>query len=282
MFNKLISINKVLSPKSKEILQKMTEALEGSGLGLKGKSLANCSITEIYTSLSQAIRKTITPQWQKTNQAYRDAGAKQTFYFSMEFLMGRLSGNNIDNLGLNNEVAEIISYLKATNPALTNTDDVRNELERIEQDWGLGNGGLGRLAACFLDSGATLRLPLHGMGLWYDYGIFEQHIQNGYQTETPDEWSAGSMPWIIKDDSSKVTVKFGGNMSPEHGKMKIEGYDSVEMVPFRAPVPGFSKEGNPNINTLTLWRVNPRSSAVNFDSLNNGNYHDAYSRVIKS
>ncbi len=280
MHKKLIAISKQLSPKSQQIITMMNNYISDSGLTLKGVSLANCSIHELYTALTHAIRKSIMPQWANTLNAYNKQDAKQVFYFSMEFLMGRMTGNNIANLNLNKELQEIVDFLKAVNPKLANSTDAKNELEKIEEDWGLGNGGLGRLAACFLDSGATLRLPLHGMGLWYDYGIFKQEIRDGHQTEQPDVWGDNAMPWMIKNNSGAVAVKFGGHMSVEHGKCEIKGYESVAMVPFIAPVIGYSSDGKPNINKLTLWKVNPQSGAINFPAINSGDYHGAYRNVI--
>lgn len=269
-----------LSQKSKEIISLMNDYIVDSGLALKGVSLENCSTPELYTILTQAIRKTIMPQWAQSLNSYEQNNAKQVFYFSMEFLMGRMTGNNIANLNLTNELQEIVNFLKKVNPNLAESKDAKNELEKIEADWGLGNGGLGRLAACFLDSGATLRLPLHGMGLWYDYGIFKQEIINGYQTEQPDIWSNNAMPWMIRDNEGSVKVKFGGHMFIEKGKCDLHGYESVEMVPFTAPIIGYSADGKPNINNLTLWRVNPQSEAINFPNINSGDYHNAYKNVI--
>lgn len=280
MYNKLIAITKQMSPKAKQILEIMQNYMSDSGASLKGATLNNCSIPELYVALTHALRRTIMPQWSKTLNAYKEQDTKQVFYFSMEFLMGRMTGNNIANLQLNNEVQEIVNFLKDINKNLTANIDANDELERIEHDWGLGNGGLGRLAACFLDSGATLNLPLHGMGLWYDYGIFKQEILDGHQTEQPDIWGDTAMPWMIKDDSGTVKVKFGGHMFIEKGKCELKGYESIEMVPFLAPVIGYSSDGKPNINSLTLWRVNPQSGAINFPDINSGNYHNAYRNVI--
>lgn len=280
MNNKVISISKTLSPKAQQILTMMNNYISDSGLALKGASLENCSTTELYTALTQALRRTIMPLWAKTLNTYKEQNAKQIFYFSMEFLMGRMTGNNIANLKLNSEVQEIVNFLKEINPNLANSADAKNDLERIENDWGLGNGGLGRLAACYLDSGATLRLPLQGMGLWYDYGIFKQEIRDGHQTEQPDVWGDNAMPWMIRDDNGTVKVKFGGHMFIEKGKCGLRGYESVEMVPFLAPVIGYAADGKPNINSLTLWRVNPQSGAINFPDINSGDYHNAYRNVI--
>ncbi len=280
MYNKLIAITKTLSPKAQALINKMNSVFQNSGMGLSGIDLSNCSKEELYLALTTALKNTIAPQWNKTLNTYKEQNAKQVYYFSMEFLMGRMTGNNIDNLGINNELEELLEHLKTINPNLRDTPDLRNELERIEADWGLGNGGLGRLASCYLDSGATKRFALHGQGLWYDYGIFKQNILDGYQTELPDEWQEGAMPWMIRDDRNKVLVKFGGFVANEKGRTDLKGYTGVEMVPFRAPVIGFSKDENPTINTLTLWRVNPQSSAINFPEINHGNFHGAYEKVL--
>jgi glycogen phosphorylase len=281
MLNKKIIAQKTkLSPEATKIVKGISEYFNTSALGLFGKDINTASVEDIYSALAYTIRKEISLQWNNTQKTYLNHDVKQVYYFSLEFLMGRMTGNNIDNISLNNSVNEALNYIKSINPNLKNIENPRNEIERIEENWGLGNGGLGRLAACFLDSAATLKLPLHGMGLWYDYGLFQQKILGGYQQEQPDLWADTASPWISKNDAKKIKIHFGGYIDSNDNKLK--NYEQVEMVPFHVPIIGLSKENNPNINTLTLWRVSNKTHTLNFSAINKGDFHEAYQSKIKS
>ena len=157
-------------------MKKYTETIKFLLKSEFGKSLENASEQEIYYALSKTIMTEVTENWSATKATYR--GKKQAFYLSAEFLMGRALGNNLMNLNLYHEIQEELKELGVN----------LNVLEETEEDAGLGNGGLGRLAACFLDSAATMNVPVHGYGIRYDYGIFKQYFENGFQKETADHW----------------------------------------------------------------------------------------------
>lgn len=191
-----------------------------------GKTLEQASNQEKYQALSKAVMAELTDQWAKSTETY--SKHKQAFYLSAEFLMGRALGNNLMNLKLYHEMEET---LKAVGIDL-------NALEEAEEDAGLGNGGLGRLAACFLDSAASMNVPLHGYGIRYDYGIFKQYFEDGFQKEKPDEWLKYGDPWSVRREDEAVVVSF------------TDG--DVKAVPYDTPIIGY---GTNNINTLRLWKA---------------------------
>ncbi len=219
-----------------------------------------------FSSLAIAIRDRLVERWIMTQQGYHKANKKRVYYLSMEFLIGRLLGNNIYNLGLAKEVTEAMEDFGY------NLDDVRNE----ESDAGLGNGGLGRLAACFLDSMATLGIPAHGYGIRYEYGIFNQKIVNGYQVETPDEWLKLGNPWEFARPEYSVKVKFYGHVqthADKNGKLNFEWVDTQDVMatPYDTPVPGYR---NDVVNTLRLWSARG-SEEFDFEYFNDGDYEKA-------
>ena len=184
----------------------------------------------------------------------------------MQFLMGRILGNTVMNLMMYDEIKGAFDELGID----------YNRIEDMEPDPGLGNGGLGRLAACFLDSLSTLQLPAYGCGIRYHYGIFEQKIENGYQVEVPDNWLEHGDPWAIKRNDYTIEVKFGGNVraveKPEGGYRFVqENYHSVIAVPYDYPVVGY---GNNTVNTLRLWDAKPKNE-FDLKSFNEGNYQKA-------
>ena len=193
-----------------------------------GKHLENASEQEIYYALSKSIMSEIVDNWEKTRVTY--AKEKQAFYFSAEFLMGRALGNNLMNLNLYHDIETELNALGIN----------LNKLEEIEEDAGLGNGGLGRLAACFLDSAATMNVPLQGYGIRYDFGIFKQYFENGFQKESADHWHKNGDPWSIRRIEEAVIVHF------EDG--------DILAVPYDTPIIGY---GTNNINTLRLWKSEP-------------------------
>ncbi|MBU5483275.1 glycogen/starch/alpha-glucan phosphorylase [Clostridium sp. MSJ-11] len=198
-----------------------------------GKSLAKAKNYEKYNALSKAIMETIIVNWEETESAY-DKG-KQAYYLSAEFLMGRALGNNLMNLGIYDEVEEVLKELGI---------DI-NEIEEAEEDAGLGNGGLGRLAACFMESAATKNLPLTGYGIRYSYGLFKQSFIDGFQVEEEDDWLKYGDPWSIRREEDTVIVEFAD------GKVKA--------VPYDTPIIGYSTK---NINKLRLFKAEP---LVDFD-----------------
>ncbi len=197
-----------------------------------------------YLALSSLIKDYSAENWMKTNKTYREKGNKQVYYFSMEFLIGRLLKSNLINLGIEKECREALDEIGIN----------FNELEEAESDAGLGNGGLGRLAACFLDSMASIGMPGHGCGIRYRYGLFEQKIVNGYQAEIPDNWLREGNVWETRKDDKAVIVKLGGNITPSmiNGRLNFvhENYTAVKAVPYDTPVIGFE---NNTVNTLRLW-----------------------------
>jgi len=220
----------------------------------------------VHTSLSLALRDRLVERWKKTQQAYDEQNCKRTYYLSLEFLMGRALGNTMLNL----EVEPSISG------ALKKLGLVMEEIIDQEHDAGLGNGGLGRLAACFLDSCATLQLPVRGYGLRYEYGMFRQKIDNGYQLEEPDHWLRNGNPWEIERPEHSVLVKFGGKT--EHhkqpdGTMCVywKFTNDVMAVPYDVPVPGYR---NGTVNTLRLWK-STATEEFDLGEFNKGSYADA-------
>nr|WP_314082153.1 glycogen/starch/alpha-glucan phosphorylase [uncultured Leptotrichia sp.] len=212
-----------------------------------GKTIEEAHEYELYYAVSRAALEYVVEKWYNTKKTYAKKQAKQTYYLSAEFLMGRFMGNNLINLRINDIIRETLDEFGV---------DI-NKLEDSEMDAGLGNGGLGRLAACFLDSLATLKLPGHGYGLRYKYGMFEQKIENGFQVEYPDDWTKYGDPWSIKRVDRMFEVKFGGQIEvhkDEYGKeyYKMINTETVLAVPYDVPVIGY---GNDTINTLRLWEA---------------------------
>lgn len=243
--------------------EKFKEAFLDRLQSMYGKSLEEATPFDKFTVLGSVIRDDIGKNWVRTNEEYRKKGVKQVYYFSLEFLLGRLLNSNLLNLGLRQEIEEALKGLGI---------DLK-ELEEQEPDPGLGNGGLGRLAACFLDSLATLQLPGHGCGIRYKYGHFEQKIVNGYQAELPDNWLKEGNTWETRRADRAVLVKFGGNVRVEHknGKMVFihENYDPVLAVPYDTPIIGHH---NNTVNTLRLWNAETGVRDFDFPSFNHGDY----------
>lgn len=233
---------------------------------LSRKTIESATQEQLYEALVFTIRDYVTDKWIKTHETYDKTGCKIVCYLSMEFLMGRFLGNAILNMTMLNDVKEVLGEL--------NID--YNMLEEVERDPGLGNGGLGRLAACFLDSLSTLELPAYGCGIRYHYGIFEQRIENGYQVEVPDNWLKDGDMWGVKRPEYSAEVKFGGNVravKQEDGNYKFvqENYHSVIAIPYDYPVVGYD---NNTVNTLRLWDAEAKNK-FDLKSFNEGNYNKA-------
>ncbi|AMJ42419.1 glycogen/starch/alpha-glucan phosphorylase [Anaerotignum propionicum] len=230
------------------------------------KNLETASAEEIYQAAVFSLRDLITDKWIKTHDTYSEKNAKIVYYLSMEFLMGRFLGNALINMGMNTVIKEVFAELGID----------YNTVEEAEPDPGLGNGGLGRLAACFLDSLSTLELPAYGCGIRYHYGIFEQKVENGYQVEAPDNWLEDGDPWGIRRNEYAVEIKFGGHvraMLKENGGYRFvqEGYQSVMAIPYDYPVVGY---GNNTVNTLRLWDARAKNR-IDLKYFNEGNYQKA-------
>ncbi|MFC7319657.1 glycogen/starch/alpha-glucan phosphorylase [Halobacillus campisalis] len=210
-----------------------------------GKKVDSATETDAYRALGSLLTDEINKNWLKTNKHYQESKEKQVYYFSMEFLIGRLMGNNLLNMQLLNTVRNGLDELGFS---LT-------ELEEKESDAGLGNGGLGRLAACFLDSLASLGYAGHGYGIRYKYGMFDQRIIDGYQVELPDRWLSKEYVWEVRRPEEALEVRFGGEVEMVEEKSgaltcKHTNYEQVRAVPYDVPVVGFDNE---TVNTLRLW-----------------------------
>lgn len=220
---------------------------------------------QVFQAVSYAIKDTIIDQWIATHKEYEKKNAKTVYYLSMEFLMGRALGNNLINLTCYSEVKEALDELGFD----------LNVIEDQEPDAALGNGGLGRLAACFLDSLATLGYPAYGCGIRYRYGMFKQEIKDGYQIEKPDDWLVDGNPFEIRRSEYACEVKFGGHVKVENknGKNQFvqEGYSSIRAVPYDLPIIGY---GNNVVNTLRIWDAEAIQN-FNLDSFDKGEYQKA-------
>lgn len=223
-----------------------------------GKSFQDSTRREHFQTLGNMIREYISSDWIKTNEQYRASGEKQVYYLSIEFLLGRLLRNNLMNLGIENIVYEGLHELGI---------DLA-EVEEAEADAGLGNGGLGRLAACFLDSLATLNLPGHGFGIRYKHGLFEQKIVDGYQVELPEHWLRNGNVWEVRRADLAVEVPFWGKVEAvsEDGCLHFRhiNAEKVTAVPYDLPIVGYKTN---TVNTLRLWSAQPSPYPVNIDVL---------------
>ncbi|OGX13865.1 MAG: glycogen phosphorylase, partial [Omnitrophica bacterium RIFOXYB12_FULL_50_7] len=225
-----------------------------------------------FMALGMSLRDRLVERWIQTQQRYHKKNLKRVYYLSLEFLIGRLLGNYILNLGLMDQAQ------KALEEFGLNLEKVREE----EMDAGLGNGGLGRLAACFLDSMATLGIPGHGYGIRYDYGIFNQRIVNGFQVESPDEWLKHGNPWEFARPEYAQKIKFYGNTNmyhDKHGRLCVEWVNAEEVIamPYDTPVPGYQ---NDVVNTLRLWSARG-SEEFDLKYFNDGDYeHAVYEKMF--
>ena len=230
------------------------------------KSLEECTKQDLYLALAYAVRDFSSVNWVKTQESYKKTQAKKVYYISLEFLMGRTLGNNLINCGIYEEAKEVLASVGIE------IEDVIDE----ESDAGLGNGGLGRLAACFLDSMATLDLPAYGSGIRYDYGIFEQKIENGFQVEEPDNWLRYGNAWEVCRPDRKVRIKFYGKSSTyrdKDGKLVHQWIDTEDVLamPYDTPITGYETD---TVNTLRLWSAKSLFG-FNLQDFNRGDYINA-------
>ncbi|MBN2159607.1 MAG: glycogen/starch/alpha-glucan phosphorylase [Spirochaetes bacterium] len=221
---------------------------------------------DLFKSVALLARDRLVERWIETQQAYYRDDAKRVYYLSLEFLMGRALGNCLINAGIYGE----------TGDALRELGYELEELREAEWDAGLGNGGLGRLAACFMDSMATLGLPAYGYGIRYDYGIFFQQVINGYQVETPDNWLRYGNPWEFGRPEYLYPVKFYGSVNQYHdekGRFRSEWNEAEQIMAmaYDTPIPGYH---NDTVNTLRLWSAKSTRD-FNLDYFNHGDYHMA-------
>ena len=231
------------------------------------KTIEEATQEQIFQAVSYTVKDVIIDNWLATQKAYEEQDPKIVYYMSMEFLMGRALGNNLINLCAYGEVKEALEELGFD----------LNCIEDQEPDPALGNGGLGRLAACFLDSLATLNYAAYGCGIRYHYGMFKQKIENGYQIEVPDNWLKNGYPFELRRPEYAKEVHFGGYVrveyDPEKGGNKFihEGYQAVKAIPYDMPITGYD---NDVVNTLRIWDAEP---IVDFqlESFDRGDYHKA-------
>ncbi|RHP72090.1 glycogen/starch/alpha-glucan phosphorylase [Ruminococcus sp. OF02-6] len=231
------------------------------------KTLEEATQEQIFQAVSYTVKDVIIDNWLKSQKAYEKQDPKIVYYMSMEFLMGRALGNNLINLGAYGEVKEALEELGL---------DI-NCIEDQEPDPALGNGGLGRLAACFLDSLATLNYCAYGCGIRYRYGMFKQEVRDGYQVEVPDNWLKNGYPFELRRPEYAKEVHFGGYVRVEWDPVKNEnkfiheGYQAVKAVPYDMPITGYN---NDVVNTLRIWDAEPIVD-FNLDSFDKGDYHNA-------
>ena len=243
------------------------ESVKSNLKTLYRQTLVDATKQQVFQAVSYAVKDTIIDNWMETQKVYEKEDPKMVYYMSMEFLMGRALGNNMINLTEYKEVKEALEELGFD----------LNVIEDQEPDAALGNGGLGRLAACFLDSLATLGYAAYGCGIRYRYGMFKQKIENGYQVEVPDNWLKDGNPFELRRPEYAKEVKFGGYIRVEYdeatkrNKFIQEGYQSVRAIPFDIPIVGYN---NNVVNTLRVWD----SEAINdfqLDSFDKGDYQKA-------
>jgi len=230
------------------------------------KPVEEATSQQLFQAVAYAVKDIVVDDWMTTHKAYEKKDVKTVYYLSMEFLMGRAMGNIIINLKQDKIVREVLDEM------CVNLD----ELEDQEPDAALGNGGLGRLAACFLDSLYTLGYPAYGCGIRYKYGMFMQKIENGYQIEAPDDWLKDGNPFELRRPEYTKEVKFGGYVNvyvDENGRSNFrqEGYQSVRAIPYDIPIVGY---GNGIVNTLRIWDAEP-VECFHLDSFDKGDYHKA-------
>ncbi len=239
--------------------------IESNARKLFRRDLQDLDEKEAFHAVAAAVQDTIIDDWMKTQKAAEKQDAKRVYYLSMEFLMGRALGNNILNLSANKEIREVIEELGLD----------LNALEDKEPDWALGNGGLGRLAACFLDSLATLSYWACGCGIRYKYGMFKQQIVDGYQKEVPDDWLRDGNPFELRRAELSKEVKFGGWVETvnENGKLHFvqKGYQSIIAIPYDTPVVGYD---NHVVDTLRVWDAQARD-VFHLEEFDKGNYQKA-------
>ncbi|WP_367568003.1 glycogen/starch/alpha-glucan phosphorylase [Lacrimispora sp.] len=229
------------------------------------KTVEEATMEQMYQAVAYAVKDVIIDEWIATHKEYEKQDVKTLYYLSMEFLMGRALGNNIISFMAKDEVKEVLGELGFD----------LNAIEDQEPDPALGNGGLGRLAACFLDSLSTLGYPAYGCGIRYRYGMFKQKIRDGFQNEVPDNWLKNGYPFEIRRAEYATEVKFGGFVKTvwENGKERFvqENYQSVRAVPYDMPIVGY---GNNVVNTLRIWDAEAINT-FSLDSFDRGDYQKA-------
>ena len=235
-----------------------------------GVDLAAATARDRFEALARSVRDVLSQRWLLTEKTYEQQNPKRLYYLSMEFLIGRSLANNVTNLLLAPLTDQFIQ------------DKKLNLLEILEQepDAGLGNGGLGRLAACFVESAATMQLPAMGYGLRYEYGIFRQSIRNGWQQEAPDNWLRSPDPWEVARPNEKVEVSLACSFELTEGSLRpVPGHPSTLIgIPFDRPVIGY---GGSTINTLRLWAA-AAPDYFNFEEFSQGDFVEAFTQTLSA
>jgi len=249
--------------------EKLKEAFKADYINkieeVSGDCLEESSVFKQYQALAEVLMDKVTTQWAKSNTQYNKYQNKQVYFFSIEFLIGRLLRAYVNNLGMEDLVTETLEELGLDYDAI----------QKMESDPGLGNGGLGRLMACYLDSSAALGMPAHGNGIRYKYGLFEQRIINGEQVEVADNWLKDGYPFEIRKPDESVIVKYRGEIHSAKIKGVLtfvhENYEPIMAVPYDVPVKGYHNEA---VNSLRLWGAEPLD-AFDLPSFNQGQFLDA-------
>jgi glycogen phosphorylase len=278
----MVDLNPLSNPTSNPIVCENTIQVEDDRTGIDGETIKRAfldnlfyiqakfpkiaTLNDYYMALAYTVRDRLLNRWLNTNQTYLETAPRQVAYLSAEFLMGPHLGNNLVNLGLYDAVQKVMADL-----GLNLTD-----LLEQEEEPGLGNGGLGRLAACYIDSLATLEIPAIGYGIRYEYGIFDQEIQDGWQVEITDKWLRYGNPWEVARPEAELEVKFGGRVEPykddrEQYHVRWVPYKVVKGVPYDTPILGFQTN---TANTLRLWKAEAPES-FDFEAFNKGDYFGA-------
>ena len=239
--------NKKVDREFEKLKENIKQRFVSSAHIMWGRDISELTSNEIYQTVAAVAKQFISDNWIKTNRTYMERQEKQIYYFSIEFLIGRLLKSNLINLGIEEAVSEVLEGFHL---------DLTKTFEE-EPDAGLGNGGLGRLAACFIDSMAAQRLPGHGCSIRYQYGLFEQKIINGNQVEIPDNWLKNGFAWEYRKPDKSIEVKFNGNAymkKQPDGSLKLvyENPMTVMAVPYDVPIVGYH---NSTVNTLRLWNA---------------------------
>jgi len=262
----MLNPHSVISESAYDLLGKLPDEFHRHLYLTMGHQLSNAANGYLYFAMAHAVRDRLASRWRMTRQRLQNSTERRVHYFSLEFLLGRSLCNAVLNLDLTDEVKE----------TLTRFGVQWEEIREQELDAGLGNGGLGRLAACFLDSCATLRLPVTGYGIRYEYGMFHQRIEGGRQVEAPDHWLREGNPWEIERAEDARTVKFFGHTEryiDDSGRFHSRWVATQEVlaVPYDMPIPGYR---NDTVNTLRLWKATA-TDAFNLAEFNQGNYPEA-------
>ena len=235
-----------------------------------GSTLDAATPRDRFEALARSVRDILSQRWLLTEKTYEEQNPKRLYYLSMEFLIGRSLANNVTNLLLSPLANQVLG------------DKKLSLIEMLEQepDAGLGNGGLGRLAACFIESAATMQFPAMGYGLRYEYGIFRQSIQNGWQQEMPDNWLRSPDPWEVARPNEKVEVKLGCSFELSGGSLRpVPGRPSTLIgIPFDRPVIGY---GGSTINTLRLWAASAPDN-FKFEGFSHGDFVEAFTQTLSA